>query len=82
MSDADAKKSLVVEVYHNIVSPSAKIIGETLASVTRLLIRPIDDAVARATERRRQIAESVAQRMEGIPRERWTVRLVTDISQR
>jgi len=71
MSDADAETSLVVEAYHDIVSPSAKIVGETLANVTRLLIRPIDDAVARATDRRRQIAESVAQRMKGVPRDRW-----------
>jgi len=62
---------LAVEVYRDVAGPSAKIIGDTLGNVIRLLVRPVRAAIAKSDERYEQIAQSVNRRMSSIPPERW-----------
>lgn len=51
---------LAVEVYRDVARPSAKIIGDTLGDVIRLLVRPVRAAIAKSDERYEQIAITVA----------------------
>jgi hypothetical protein len=58
---------LTVQVYSDLISPSAKLVGGTLEDITRLLVRPVQAAIAGANHVFDQIALSVAERLDSIP---------------